>query len=198
MDTREKILDTARDEFAKLGLDGARVDRIAERAGVNKAMLYYHFKSKENLYQAVIEQHFEAVGRFVERAITEEADPEKFILKLSAFYNTLTLDRPTLFPIILREMAHGGERIRAALTRIMGERGLIVRLKKIIDDGIARGEFRDLDSRQVILSFVGMNLFYLILAPVMNSVWEINDEKAFREKRPKEIVDLFLFGLKKR
>jgi AcrR family transcriptional regulator len=196
METRDKILDTARDEFAQSGLDGARVDRIAERAGVNKAMIYYHFKSKEDLYQVVIEQHFEEIGRFVERAMSEEADPEKFILKLSNFYNSITQERPTLFPIILREMAQGGERIKAALTRIMGERGLIIRLKKIIDDGIARGDFRNLDSRQVILSFVGMNLFYLILAPVMNTVWEIDNEKAFREKRPKEIVDLFLHGLK--
>ena len=69
METRDKILDTARDEFAQSGLDGARVDRIAERAGVNKAMIYYHFKSKEDLYQVVIEQHFEEIGRFVERAM---------------------------------------------------------------------------------------------------------------------------------
>jgi AcrR family transcriptional regulator len=198
MDTREKILVTAREEFARLGLDGARVDRIAERAGINKAMIYYHFGSKESLYQAVIESHFEAIGRFLERAITEETDPEKFMLRISNFYNSIIEEHPTLFPILLREMAQGGERIKIALTRILGKKGLIYRLKMFIDGGIARGEFRQLDSRQVILSFIGMNLFYLILAPVMNSVWEIEDEKSFREKRSVEVVDLFLHGLKAR
>jgi AcrR family transcriptional regulator len=198
MDTREKILDTARDEFARHGLDGARVDRIAERAGVNKAMIYYHFKSKEKLYQSVIDQHFELIADFVGKTIEDDPDPDKFIFKLSKFYHSFLFERSTLFPILLREMAQGGDRIKAPLERLMGAKGLTWKLKKSIDDGIARGDLRQLDSRQVILSFIGMNLFYLMLAPVMNSVWEIDDEKAFREQRPKEIVDLFLYGLKKR
>jgi AcrR family transcriptional regulator len=198
MDTREKILDVAREEFASFGLDGARVDRIAARAKINKAMIYYHFHSKDSLYQAIIDWHFEAIGDFVEKALAEETDAEKFILKLSTFYNSIVVERPTLFPILLREMAQGGDRIKTAIARIMGEKGLIAKLRKIIDDGIAGGQFRRLDSRHVILSFIGMNLFYLMLAPVMNLVWEIKDEQTFRQERPGEIVELFLHGLKAR
>lgn len=52
--TRRRILDAALDEFAAKGLDGARVDAIAARAGVNKRMLYYYFGSKDDLYRAVL------------------------------------------------------------------------------------------------------------------------------------------------
>jgi TetR/AcrR family transcriptional regulator len=197
MDTKEKILDTALIEFAKNGIEGARVDTIADKAGINKAMIYYHFGSKENLYQAVIECHLERIGNFVARTIEEEADLEKFLIKLSGFYNALSVERPTFFPIILREMITGGERIKVALTRIMGARGILRRLREMIDAGIDRGDFRKLDSRQVIVSFLGMNIFYMIFMPVMNSVWEIEDVKTFRENRPQAIVDLFLRGLKK-
>ena len=58
-DTRQQILDTAKKEFAQHGLEGARVDIIAAHAKINKAMIYYHFQSKENLYQAVIDSHVE-------------------------------------------------------------------------------------------------------------------------------------------
>ncbi|MBP9042811.1 MAG: helix-turn-helix transcriptional regulator, partial [Spirochaetes bacterium] len=52
--TEDKILNGALDEFAELGFDGARVDRIAARSGLNKAMIYYYFKSKENLYETIV------------------------------------------------------------------------------------------------------------------------------------------------
>jgi AcrR family transcriptional regulator len=198
MDTREKILNTARDEFVEHGLDGARVDRIAGRAGVNKAMLYYHFGSKENLYQTVIDSHFEMIGDFVSKAMLEDPNPEEFILKISTFYNTAMFERSTLFPIILRELAQGGERIRVPLERIMGASGRISKLRKSIDEGIEVGKLLNMDCRQAIISFMGMNLFYLILSPILNPIWEIKDEKEFREKRPKEIVDLFLYGIKAR
>ena len=52
------ILDAAREEFARYGLAGARVDRIAERAGVNKRLIYYYFDSKDGLFLAVLEQTY--------------------------------------------------------------------------------------------------------------------------------------------
>jgi AcrR family transcriptional regulator len=198
MDSRSKILEIARNEFASSGLEGARVDRIAEQAGVNKAMIYYHFHSKEELYQAVIDDHFDRIGSFVQQAASEEADLERLILKLSSFYFSLVAERPTFYPILLRELAQGGERIRDAMVRILGRKGLTFRLKSIIEEGIARGEFRNLNSKQTIISFVGMNLFYILAAPILNAVWEIEDEKNFREVRPNEVAQLFLYGLKAR
>jgi TetR/AcrR family transcriptional regulator len=198
MDTREKILNTARDEFSKRGLDGARVDRIARLAKVNKAMIYYHFRSKEKLYQAVIERHVEKIGVFLENNLIEDCDLEEFLLKLANFYNTMTLDKQGFVPIILREMARGGETIRAAFTKTIAEKGIIKKLKKMIDAGIASGHFRHVDSMHAMMSFWGMNMFYLMMAPVINSVWEIKDDEKFRKDRPAHVVELFLYGLKAR
>ena len=63
--TAARILEVARDEFAKYGFDGARVDRIASRAKINKAMIYYHYRSKEKLYHAVIQSHLNRIGSFL-------------------------------------------------------------------------------------------------------------------------------------
>lgn len=198
MDTREKILKAAREEFSKSGLDGARVDRIARRARVNKAMIYYHFRSKEKLYQAVIDNHMEKVGAFLEKAIGEETNIESFVNKMAVFYNGMIAENPEFVPLVLREIALGAGRMKEALTRIVVGKGFGKKLEKMIAEGVASGQLRDVNIKQTIVSFWGMNMFYLIMAPVVHSVWEIEDEKSFRENRPKEVVDLFLHGLKAR
>lgn len=199
-EARENILQTARLEFAEYGLAGARVDRIAKRAKVNKAMIYYHFRSKERLYQAVIDSHLEQIGTFIESGLSGDTDPETFLLELSEFYHRVAGEENsnTFVPIILREIAAGGERIKAALATIIAKKGLPMRLKKMIDRGVDSGVFRPVDGRHAIISFVGMNLLYLLLAPAINSLWEIKNEKKFRRDRPKIVVDLFLNGLKVR
>jgi AcrR family transcriptional regulator len=195
-ETRDRILESAGQEFARLGLAGARVDLIARRAGVNKAMIYYHFRSKEKLYQAVIEDHLNLIDEFLDKNIVGEFSVEDVFYKVSGFLYSLLSERQNFMPIILREMADGGKRIKAALVRVISKKGVAAKIMKMIDKGIKEGRFRKVDSQQAMISFLGMNMFYLIMAPAINVVWEINDEKKFRRERPKEVVDLFLNGLK--
>lgn len=198
--TKEAVLHTARLEFAEHGLAGARVDRIAKLAGVNKAMIYYHFHSKEELYEAVIDSHFSQIGSFLETGSSGDEDPEAFLLRLSEFLHSVMAvsNENGLTPVFLRELANGGERIKTALTRIIAEKGLQKKLKGIIDSGVHHGRFQSVDSRHAIISFIGMNMFYLLMAPAVNSVWEITNDKKFRRERPQQVVNLFLHGLKVR
>ncbi|UCD95566.1 MAG: TetR/AcrR family transcriptional regulator [Candidatus Zixiibacteriota bacterium] len=194
----EQILTAALAEFAEHGLAGARVDRIAALSGVNKAMIYYHFGSKENLYDQCIKQVMNRIVGFFEEAATTEPDPEEFVRKVTVFYHSL-FDRAGDFrPIFLRELASGSERLKAAFTATFSDRGLQKKMKALIDKGKRSGMFRNVDTIQAIISFIGMNVFYLIAAPVINDVWEIKDEKKFKKKRQKEVADLFLYGLKAR
>ncbi len=195
-DTREKILESARIEFAKRGMAGARVDRIAIIARVNKAMIYYHFHSKENLYQAVIDEQLGRIGEFLEKNIVADMPLEDIFYGISEFINRLLGERKNFMPIMLREIADGGERIRSALTRTIFDKGFTIRVRKLIEKEIAAGKFRKVDSKQAMISFLGMNIFYLIMAPAINAIWEIKDEDKFRRERPREVVDIFLNGLK--
>jgi len=198
MDTREMILQAAQAEFAAHGIDGARVDKIAQVAGVNKAMIYYHFQSKENLYHAIFEEHVKMIGDFWERAMVEETNPETLIRKATEYYYSMPAKVAAFVPILLREVASGGETFRNEIIKVMSERGLISKMKQMIDRGIADGKFRQLDSKQAMISFLGMNIFYLIMAPYMQKVWEIDDVEKFHRERPKEIADLYLYGIIKR
>jgi TetR/AcrR family transcriptional regulator len=198
LDTKEKILEAARLEFGRHGLAGARVDRIAQNAAVNKAMIYYYFRSKENLYQAVIEDHFSVISEFLEKNIVSDISVEDVFPKISEFINSLFSERKNFLPIMLREIADGGERIKTAMTRLISDKGISEKIRMMIDCGIKDGRFREVDSKQAMISFLGMNLFYQILSPAINIVWEIEDETKFRQERPQAVADLFLNGLKKK
>jgi TetR/AcrR family transcriptional regulator len=197
-ETRERILDVAREEFARHGLAGARVDRIARRARVNKAMIYYHFRSKDSLYQSVIDDHLGVIGKFLEKNIIGEPPAEDIFLKVAEFINTLFQNRKNFMPIMLREIADGGDRIKNAMARLISDKGIAARIKKMIDRGIKDGKFRETDSQQAMISFLGMNMFYLLASPAVNVVWEIKNEKKFRKERAAAVADLFLNGLKVR
>ncbi|MEV4173406.1 TetR/AcrR family transcriptional regulator [Nonomuraea sp. NPDC049709] len=83
--TRAALLEAARDEFAAYGVAGARVDRIAERAGVNKERIYGHFGSKEKLFDAVIE---EALDDLTRQIALPGADPVDYVAKLTDYYRS--------------------------------------------------------------------------------------------------------------
>jgi AcrR family transcriptional regulator len=196
--SREKILGAALDEFAEYGVAGARVDRIARSAGINKAMIYYHFDSKEDLYLKVLETQVVArVAAMVQRF--ESAEGLEGILEFIAeSYYTFLAPDSKLAPLFLREMAGGGERLKRIVPELAIHKDLPRKLRGIIEKGKEEGRYRDIDIRHAIVSFVGMCFFYLLAGPLVNEVWEIEDAQKFREERPKAIVDLFLRGMETR
>lgn len=199
MDSRARILKAATEEFAKHGYAGARIDRIARRAKANKALIYYHFASKARLYQQVLENQVRHVVAYLKAKIDEAENLEDVLLGFSEKYHEAFKAESKLIPMLLREMAQGGQHIKELLPQIIDSEGhLRNRILRMIDDGKRKGLYRNLDSRHAIISFAGMNLFYLLMAPVVNEIWNIKDNGVFRKQRPKHIVDLFMSGLRKR
>ncbi|TYB50705.1 TetR/AcrR family transcriptional regulator [Nonomuraea sp. PA05] len=83
--TRAALLEAAREEFAAYGVAGARVDRIAERAGVNKERIYGHFGSKEKLFDTVVN---EALDDLTTQIALPGADPVEYVAKLTDYYRS--------------------------------------------------------------------------------------------------------------
>jgi TetR/AcrR family transcriptional regulator len=196
--TEEKILAAALAEFAAKGLEGARVDHIATLAGVNKAMIYYHFHSKVGLYDAVIRKHLGSVKSIIKQSLDEAQDLEEVFARMADLYASLFESADKYRPIILRDLASGGKHVRKIMLEISGEIGATRKLKALLDRGKREGRFRAADSKQAIISFIGMNLFYLLAAPLINDIWELKNDDKFRRERPQAVVDLFLNGLRAR
>jgi len=196
-ESAQKIFEAALKEFGEFGLAGARVDRIARKAGVNKAMIYYHFGSKEKLYRVIIDRHLKMMEDLVEENIKSFDDPEEVFRQFAQAYTEVFSRAQEFIPILLMEAISGGSEIKRALTEHRGFAPVEI-LKTAIEKGRKQGIFRDLNEKQTIISFVGMNLFYMMMFQVGNYILEIENEAEFRNSRAEAVADLILNGLRKR
>ena len=159
-----RILSAAQNHFARFGFEGARVEDIAQEAGVNKATLYYQVGDKAALYHAVVAGVLEKTANAVERAANATHSPQDqltaYITKLAGAMNA----QPHLAPILLREVASGGAQLSndllQPLLRIMGN------LRAVLEDGVRRGVFRCVDPVTTHILIVGGILFYVGGAPL--------------------------------
>lgn len=101
--TRALLLRAAREEFAAHGIAGARVDRIAERAGVNKQRIYAHFGDKEQLFRHVVGDALDELSRAV--TLTDDADPGEYVARVFDYHRA----RPELLRLFLWEALHYGD-----------------------------------------------------------------------------------------
>ena len=156
--SREWVFRAACREFASKGFAGANVDRIAAAAGVNKAMIYYHFKSKAALYREILSDMFTAVAARLDAMGAEHSTPEG---KIRAFVEAIAREaeaRPHFPPIWFREIAEGGTHLDAGTIRIVG--GIVHRLALIIREGVNAGRFQPIEPLLVHGGIVGPLLLY--------------------------------------
>ena len=142
-DSQGAIFRAAAVEFAERGYDAAGVDRIADRARVNKAMIYYHYGSKLGLYVEVLRDMLRAVGLRV-RAIAD--GPGSAGAKLDAWVLTIVEEaaaRPWFPPIMLREVASGAPHVDPATIAMMD--AVYAAVRDIIVQGQREGVFDDVD-----------------------------------------------------
>jgi TetR/AcrR family transcriptional regulator len=156
-DTREKILEVAEREFALAGYDGAHLQRIAERVGVQKTALYYYFPSKGALYLAVLERIVSALDQTL-AAATEQAGPaqERFE-RLLDDVNDLLAEHRYYSKILLRIFV---DRAPVQLVSIgPAIEGMIGRVLRFYRRGVEEGAFRRISARHFFLSVLGATLF---------------------------------------
>ena len=160
--SRERILAAATSEFARHGLGGARVDRIAARSGANKRMLYYYFGSKEGLFLAVLEESYANI-RQAERSLDlEHRDPREALRRLVDFTWAYYLAHPEFMTLLNSENLHKGRHLGRS-RRVRGMHSpLVGTLRDILRRGERAGLFRrGIDPVQLYISIAGEGYFYL-------------------------------------
>jgi AcrR family transcriptional regulator len=159
---REKILKLATEEFARIGFEGARVDRIAERCRLSKNMLYYYFKSKEGLFVASLERMYQSLRDQQKDLSVRESDPAAAMEQLVHHTFFAFRDNPSAIRLINEENKHRGKYIRKSARMRDLYNPLVETIRLILDRGVKDGMFRpDLDPAIVYLTLSSLCYHYL-------------------------------------
>ncbi|MGA3071964.1 MAG: TetR/AcrR family transcriptional regulator [Terracidiphilus sp.] len=167
--TRARILDAAIRQFSENGLAGARTERIAEAAGVNKALIYYYFSGKDALYTAALEAVAEGVQASIMAVLGADASAgERFLVIVLNHFDRI-YSHPGLANLMQQEMVrlHRGEENALVMLaeRLFGP--LWLRVREVVEQGIREGELIPVDWMQMLYTGLGANVFYFLSAPLI-------------------------------
>jgi TetR/AcrR family transcriptional regulator len=168
VETRATILKAAEQVYAERGLAGARTDAIAAAAGVNKALLYYYFKSKEELYQAVVGSQVREFQRQAHEVLSAKGPAGPILMRYVSYHFDFMATHPH-YPRIFQRMMMEGD---AALERMIREHSIPLgkRLQALLERGMKSGEFRRLNKVHAIISIAGVTAHYFNIAPAFRVI----------------------------
>ena len=158
-DSRAALLAAATELFAAHGFDGVSVSDIAEKAGVNRAMISYHFGGKRDLYAAILAATFQEIVADVER-IAGSAGPAPEVLRaiVAAIADAATHRPPHFCSMMLREVLTGGQHMEK--TVLAQPARVLAAVQRVVERGVREGAFRPVDPLLTHLSLVGSLVFF--------------------------------------
>ena len=193
-ETRAEIVAAAGRIFGKAGLAGARTDAIAEAAGVNKALLYYYFKSKESLYEAVVEDHFREFNRQALELLAEPGPARAVLLRYVSMHFDYISAKHQSGALFQQMMMNGGKSLERLIRKYFAPRGEAI--GKLIERGMRSGEFRRADGFNTAISIVSLIVFYFSAAPVLQILGHPDAyTPANLKRRKQEVLDFVRHGL---
>lgn len=202
----ELILRAAGDVFLEKGLSGARMQEIADRAGINKTLLHYYFRTKKNIYARILGKVFAAFFSQIEEAF---GDGSSFAAVLRQFIDRL-LDllaaNPRVPLFLMQELAQGGTIARDILVKTLAHQRMTLpkRLVALIRQEQQAGRLGPVDPIQFMITVLGSCIYFFAAEPIVREVvasvqpGKPFDREAFLAHRRQSIFDVLYYGLKKR
>ncbi|MFT5893845.1 MAG: AcrR family transcriptional regulator [bacterium] len=192
--SKETILIAATEEFAEKGLRGARVDQIAERAGVNKRMLYYYFGQKDDLFLVVLERTYEKIRDEERKLNLTEVEPVEAIRRLISFTWNYYLQNPEFIPLLNSENLHKAVHLKQSKKIQSLHSPFVFMLEEVLARGRQEGVFRSgADPVQLYITIASLAYFYLSNKHTLSTIFnrDLLSQRA-RAERLSHMTDVVL------
>ncbi|MBN1634379.1 MAG: TetR/AcrR family transcriptional regulator [Ignavibacteria bacterium] len=196
-DTEKRILDSARKIFHKKGLAGARMQEIADDAGINKAMLHYYYRSKEKLFSAVFQEAAERIFPEVSKILGSELPLFEKIKVLIENYIEMLKQNMYLPIFILHEIQQDPSRLVNIIME--DESKAFMKFFQDIEKAKAEGIIINTDIKTVIVNILSLCIFPVAAKPVISGIFNIreNEYMDYLESRKKSVTEFVIKAIKK-
>lgn len=192
MNTEEVILEAARKVFIRKGMEGTRMQEIADEAGINKALLHYYFRSKEKLFEKIFAEGLKKLLPKVHHSIEQSEGISEFVGYFIGNYLDLIKEMPYLPHFVLHEVNRNPSII---VESIRGNGFPLDKLQALIDKDLAAGKIGPVKLEHLMVNMVSMVLFPVIARPIIQTIlFNYDNEKfeAFLEERKSVVIPFVL------
>lgn len=196
-DTEGKILNAAKNVFLKKGMDGARMQEIADEAGINKALLHYYFRTKERLFQAIFKEAFQKFFPQVEEIFTLNVSFQEKIRMFIARYMDLLIENPYLPAFILSEINRNPQTILSVFNSSSFKPEMLL---SRIEMEMKNSGMRQTSPLHLLINIVSMCVFPVAGGPLLRAVMSGKDKNSydsFLKERKEAVYEFVIFSLKK-
>ena len=195
--TEEQILDAAKNVFQSKGMDGARMQEIADEAGINKAMLHYYYRSKQLLFEAVFTNAFSLLAPQLNVILNDDSSLEDKIKNFSFNYTSFMMKHPYLPNFIIQEL----NRNEDFIIKLKENTGFpnLKKFKAKVDSEISQGLINPIDADQLFVNIIALNIFPFLGKPLVKAFTD-KDEKTYKEfveRRKIEVANFIINAIKK-
>ena len=187
--TEDKIVSAAKKVFINKGLDGARMQEIADEAGINKALLHYYFRTKNKLFEKVFAIVFKDVLVVLEQAVYNELNFEQFVEKFITQYIKLLKNKPFIPQFVLHELNRKPDRI---VEQVQNKSVIKQKLFDMIERAVEDKIIRPVQPVHLITNILAMCIFPFVARPIITGFALDGDPKKYKtfiEERPEEVVN---------
>lgn len=194
--TEQQILEAAKMVFQSKGMAGARMQEIADHAGINKAMLHYYYRNKELLFDAVFKQAFSLLAPQLNIILNDESSIEDKIRNFTFNYTAFMMKHPYLPNFIIQEL----NRNEDFILNLKEETGFLNlnKFKLKVNEEIQNGTIKPIDPEQLFVNIIALNIFPFLGKPLIKAVTD-KDDKAFKhfvEGRKTEVAEFIINSIK--
>jgi TetR/AcrR family transcriptional regulator len=197
MTTEEKIFEAARTIFQKKGFAGARMQEIADEAGINKAMLHYCFKTKQLLFEAVFMNAFNLLAPQINEIFNSDETVFEKIKKFTNSYISFDIINPYLPPFIIQEMNNNPEFVGTILNHKNrpDPTPFLILIEKEIADGI----LKPINPKQLLLDIFSMVVFPFAAKSLVKGIIQLSETEfdEMMEQRKTSIAETIINSIKK-
>lgn len=195
--TEQQILDAAKTVFQTKGMEGARMQEIADTAGINKAMLHYYYRSKEMLFDAVFKSAFLLLAPQLNAILNDEDSIENKVKNFTFNYIGFMMKHPYLPNFIFQEL----NRKEDFILKLKENTGFpnLDKFKTKVDEEIKNGILNPIDADQLFVNIIALSIFPFLGKPLIKAFANQDDKtyKVFVEKRKTEVANFIINSIKR-
>ena len=194
--TEDQILNAAKNIFQAKGMDGARMQEIADKAGINKAMLHYYYRSKQLLFEAVFKNAFSLLAPQLNAILNDDSTIEQKIKSFTSNYISFIIKHPFLPNFIIQEL----NRNQDFILKLKENKGFpkLEKFKKQVDEEVKKGTLKPISAEQLFINILALNIFPFVAKPLIMAFTNA-DSKAYQqlmEDRKTEVANFIINSIK--